>query len=135
MKDRLNARVKHREAFRPFAPVIAVEHAQEVFDCPFPVPTMLFNAWVRESYRSRVPAITHADGSARLQTVDRATLPMLHRLLCEVRRRDGVGVLMNTSFNVAGEPIVETAGDALRCFQGTDIDALAVGRALLTKTT
>jgi len=134
MKDHLNARVKHREAFRPFAPIVAVEHANEIFDCPMPIPYMLFNATVREGYRDRIPAVVHADGSARLQTVSRDDLPRLHSLLLAVRDRDGVGVLLNTSFNVAGEPIVETPEDAVRCYENTNIDALIIGNTLLQKS-
>jgi len=134
MKDHLNARVKHREMFRPFAPIIEEERAHEVFDCGFPVPYMLINTMVREAYRDRLPAVTHADGSGRLQTVARDRTPRLHELLGAVRERDGVGVLLNTSFNDSGEPIVETAGDALACFEGTNIDALVVGRAVLVKS-
>lgn len=133
MKDHLNARVKHREMFRPFAPIIAEEHASEVFDCSFPVPYMLMNTSVRPAYRDRLPAVTHADGSGRLQTVSRARTPRLHALLEEVRRRDGVGVLLNTSFNVAGEPIVETASDALACYDSTAIDALVIEDTVLEK--
>lgn len=133
MKDHLNARVKHREAFRPFAPIAAVETAHEAFDANFPVPYMLFNTRVRDAYRDRLPAITHADGSGRLQTVSRDDTPLLHDLLARVRERDGVGVLLNTSFNDNGEPIVETVEHAVRCFRGTNIDALVCGDALLEK--
>jgi carbamoyltransferase len=134
MKDHLNARVKHREAFRPFAPIAMQEHAAECFDADFPVPYMLFNTSVRESVRAKLPAITHADGSGRLQTVSRDDTPLLHTLLAEIRRRDGVGVLLNTSFNDNGEPIVETVEDAVRCFRGTNIDALVCGDAVLEKS-
>lgn len=134
MKDHLNARVKHREAFRPFAPIAMQEDAAECFDADFPVPYMLFNTSVRESVRAKLPAITHADGSGRLQTVSRDDTPLLHTLLAEIRRRDGVGVLLNTSFNDNGEPIVETVEDAVRCFRGTNIDALVCGDAVLEKS-
>lgn len=133
MKDHLNAQIKHREMFRPFAPIIAEERAHEVFDCDFPVPYMLINTMVRPEFRDRLPAVTHADGSGRLQTVAHERTPRLHDLLTEVHRRDAVGVLLNTSFNDAGEPIVETAEHALDCFRRTNLDALVVGRALLVK--
>lgn len=133
MKDHLNARVKHREAFRPFAPIVAEEHAREFFDADFPVPYMLFNTMVHERAREMLPAVTHADGSGRLQTVSADDQPLLHALLDEVRRRDGAGVLLNTSFNDNGEPIVESAADAIRCFRSTNIDALVCGEALLVK--
>ncbi|MBY0113789.1 MAG: hypothetical protein K2Y21_13295 [Phycisphaerales bacterium] len=133
MKDHLNARVKHREAFRPFAPIAMEEHSGECFDADFPVPYMLFNTKVKPAVRDRLPAITHADGSGRLQTVSAADTPLLHALLGEVRRRDGLGVLLNTSFNDNGEPIVETPEDAIRCFRATNIDALVCGDVILEK--
>ncbi|MEM8835318.1 MAG: carbamoyltransferase C-terminal domain-containing protein [Planctomycetota bacterium] len=131
MKDHLNARVKHREAFRPFAPIVHEAHAHDVFDIDRPSPHMLFNAMVRPAYRDRLPAITHADGSARLQTVSERDNPPLASLLREVRARDGVGVLLNTSFNDNNEPIVETVSDALDCFKRTGLDALICGDAIL----
>lgn len=133
MKDHLNARVKHREMFRPFAPIIAEERAHEVFDCDFPVPFMLMNTMVKPEFRGRLPAVTHADGSGRLQTVSREHLPHLHALLEAVRARDGVGVLLNTSFNDAGEPIVETPAHAIDCFERTNLDALLIEDILITK--
>lgn len=133
MKDHLNKQVKHREPFRPFAPIVQVEHAGESFDAGFPVPYMLFNTTVRPHARAALPAVTHADGSGRLQTIDRASTPLLHALLAEIRHRDGVGVLLNTSFNDNGEPIVETAQHALRCFDSTKIDALVCGDAVIQK--
>ncbi len=133
MKDHLNERVKHREAFRPFAPIVQEEFASRWFDADFPVPYMLFNTMVEENAREKLPAITHADGSGRLQTIARRDQPLLHALLDEVRSKDGVGVLLNTSFNDNGEPIVETVHDAIRCFRSTNIDALVCGDALLEK--
>lgn len=131
MKDHLNLRVKHREAFRPFAPIVRVEDAPEIFDVDYPVPYMLTNTQVRPEFREKIPAVTHADGSGRLQTIDRDHSAILHDLLGEIRARDGVGVLLNTSFNDNGEPIVETAEDAIRCFQSTNIDALVCGDMLI----
>jgi len=133
MKDHLNATVKHREAFRPFAPIVQEEHASEIFDADFPVPYMLLNTMVQESHRRMIPAVTHADGSGRLQTVARDRTPQLYELLGEIRARDGVGVLLNTSFNDNAEPIVETCHDAINCFNSTNIDALVCGEALLCK--
>ena len=124
MKDYLNDRVKHRESFRPFAPSIPLERAQEYFDCDFETPFMLFVVPVRPEKRELIPAVCHVDGTARLQTVRREHAPMYHRLHYCFARRTGVPVLLNTSFNVAGEPIVETPADAVRCFQGTHIDVL-----------
>jgi len=131
MKDTLNRRVKHREPFRPFAPICREEDAREIFGVPFPVPYMLFNTSVRPDLRDKLPAVTHVDGSGRLQTVSRGRTPRLYDLLSEVRRRDGLGVLLNTSFNDAGEPIVETVDHAIDCMRRTGLDALVVGESLL----
>lgn len=133
MKDHLNSNVKHREAFRPFAPICPVEHAPTYFDVGYPSPFMLFNTRVRKPYQHMFPAITHADGTARLQTIARADQPRLHDLLIRFGQVDGHPVLLNTSFNDAGEPIVESAEDALRCFANVGIDTLVCGRAILNK--
>ncbi|MFW5653232.1 MAG: carbamoyltransferase C-terminal domain-containing protein, partial [Planctomycetota bacterium] len=133
MKDHLNNRVKHREAFRPFAPLVREERAPLFFDLDHPVPHMLFNATVLPEFRDRLPAITHVDGSARLQTVGRHENPRLYQLLRAFEAVDDYGVLLNTSFNDAGEPIVETVEDAVRCYDRTGLDALVCGNALLVK--
>ena len=133
MKDQLNLRVKHREPFRPFAPIISERRPHEVFDVEFPVPYMLFNTRIRPDFLDKIPAVAHVDGSGRLQTVSPDRTPRLHDLLEEVHRRDGVGVLLNTSFNDAGEPIVESAADALDCYHRTGLDALVVGNAILRR--
>ena len=133
MKDHLNASVKHRESFRPFAPIVQEEYASHAFDVDFPVPYMLINTMVHPEFRDQLPAITHADGSGRLQTISARSTPKLHQLLDEVRKRDGLGILLNTSFNDNGEPIVETVQDAIRCYNSTNIDALVCGNALLIK--
>lgn len=130
MKDTVNLRVKHREPFRPFAPICREEDAQAIFGVDFPVPFMLFNTAVQPAYTDKIPAVTHVDGSGRLQTVCRKFTPRLYDLLTELRSRDGVGVLMNTSFNDAGEPIVETPEHALDCMRRTGLDALVVEGAL-----
>jgi len=135
MKDHLNLRVKHREAFRPFAPIVNEEHAGAVFDLGEPAPYMLIGAHVLPGRGGDIPAVTHADGSARLQTVDREHTPLLAALLDEIYRRDGVGVLLNTSFNDNNEPIVETARDSLDCYERTGLDALVCGRHLLCRGT
>lgn len=125
MKDTLNSRVKYREPFRPFAPVVLAEHAREWFDFgeTDPVsPYMLRVVPVREEKRRVIPAITHIDGTARVQTATERDNPALYRLLSEFHRRTGVPVLLNTSFNVAGEPIVESPEDALWCLLNTGMD-------------
>lgn len=133
-KDVLNSKVKHREAFRPFAPVILDECTQDYFDIDRPSPYMLLVPSVREDKRSVIPAVTHVDGTGRLQTVTREFNPHLYAIIEQFYKRTGVPVLLNTSFNVAGEPIVETPEDAIRCFLGTGIDALLVGNYLLIKS-
>ncbi|MBI4230927.1 MAG: hypothetical protein HY608_08850, partial [Planctomycetes bacterium] len=128
MKEIVNARVKFREHFRPFAPSVALEDASTYFETPpgFEAPFMVLVCPVREGQRERLPAITHVDGSARIQTVKAKDEPRYHTLLKEFERLRGVPVLMNTSFNVKGEPIVCTPADALRTFEGCGLDALAL---------
>ena len=133
MKEILNARVKHREAFRPFAPAVLAESAGEYFESDYPSPFMLLVSAVKESRRADLPAITHVDGTARVQTVTERANPAFHRLLSELGRITGVPVVLNTSFNVMGQPIVCTPAEAIECFRGTGIDQLALGPFLLWK--
>lgn len=126
-KDRLNAKVKHREPFRPFAPSCLVEHAGEYFASDYPSPVMLLVFDVLEHQRAAVPAITHEDGTARVQTVSRADNALYHELITEFHALTGVPMVVNTSFNDNEEPVVNTPGDAVRCFLKTDLDALALG--------
>ncbi|MCO5169310.1 MAG: carbamoyltransferase [Planctomycetes bacterium] len=128
MKDRLNARVKFREGFRPFAPSVLRARAAEVFELEGESPYMLLVVPVREAWRARVPAITHVDGTARVQTVDPEVEPRYHALIEAFARRTGVPLVLNTSFNLRGMPIVESPRDALQCFLYTDMDALYLGR-------
>lgn len=133
-KDILNSRVKHREAFRPFAPAIHAHRATEYFEIDTPSPYMLLVPPVRLEKQSVIPAVTHVDGTGRLQTVTRDMNPLLYRLVELFEQRTGVPVLLNTSFNINNEPIVETPEDAIRCFLGTNIDALLInGTVLLVK--
>lgn len=132
-KDVLNARVKFREAFRPFAPAVLEERAHEFFDIDRPCPYMLLIPTVKMDKRSVVPAITHVDGTARLQTVTRERNGAFYDIIEQFGRLTGVPVILNTSFNVAGEPIVETPADSIKCFMGTDIDALLIEDILLVK--
>jgi carbamoyltransferase len=129
IQDILNRRVKFRESFRPFAPAVLVEAANTYFHLPCAEsPFMLLVCAVREEYRALLPGITHVDGTARLQTVDRAVNPAFARLIDAFARATGLQVVLNTSFNLKGEPIVETPEDALRCFTSTEMDALVLGR-------
>jgi carbamoyltransferase len=132
-KDIINARVKFREMFRPFAPVVPIEEAADYFEPGFSNPFMLQVVSVLPEKRSAIPAVTHVDGSARVQTLTAQQNPLLHRLLFAMKRRNGVPVLLNTSFNVRGDTIVRTPEDAVRCFLTTGMDALAIGPYLLRK--
>src|SRR5438132_2738565 len=154
MQKMLNLKVKYRESFRPFAPSVLREDIAEWFELDRDSPYMLLVADVRADrrramtaaeprmfgidklnvVRSQIPAVTHVDYSARVQTVDRRTNPRYHGLLSAFKARTGCGVLVNTSFNVRGEPIVCTPEDAFRCLMGTQIDLLVCGNALLEKS-
>ena len=133
MKDYLNQRVKHREGFRPFAPAVLEEDASEWFDIVERSPYMLRVVQVRPERRDRVAATVHVDGSCRVQTVGVADNPGFYALLRAFKRLTGVPVVLNTSFNIAGKPIVETPRDAVECFASTEIDILALGPILLSK--
>jgi carbamoyltransferase len=133
MKDKLNKRVKHRQAFRPFAPVVLAERANEIFEGDEESPFMLLVKRVRPQWRDKIPAIVHVDGTARVQTVRQDQNERLYGLLKEFDAITGVPVLLNTSLNVKGEPIVETPADALACFLGTGIDYLALHDMLIAK--
>jgi carbamoyltransferase len=154
MQKTLNLKVKYRESFRPFAPAVLREDVAEWFDLNSDSPYMLIVADVRTDKRrtmsageqalfgidklnvarSEIPAVTHVDYSARIQTVGADTNPRFHRLLTEFKRLTGCPVLVNTSFNVRGEPIVCTPEDAFRCFMGNELDLLAVGNCVLRKS-
>jgi carbamoyltransferase len=153
MRSKLNLKIKFRESFRPFAPAVLRESLTDWFDLDVDSPYMLFVADVAPRHRihvaaavenvsglerlntprSDIPAATHVDGSARIQTVHRETNPRFHGLLSAFAARTGCPVLVNTSFNVRGEPIVCTPDDAFRCFMGTRLDSLAIGNCFLRK--
>jgi carbamoyltransferase len=135
-KDTLNAKIKHRELFRPFALSTLVEAASTYFDFGSPVgdfasPFMLLTARVRPGKQHLLPAITHADGTARVQTVSRSQNPLFYAVIEEFGKLTGVPVLVNTSFNVQGEPIVCTPEEAFNSFAHTDMDYLMLGNALI----
>jgi carbamoyltransferase len=132
MRNIVNRRIKFREGFRPFAPTVTLEGCPEWFELDQPSPYMLLVADVREGKRV-IPSVTHVDNSARIQTVSEAENPLYHRLLKAFEARTGVPVIINTSFNVRGEPIVRTPADAYLCFMRTDMDYLAMGDFLLDK--
>ncbi|MCR4348206.1 MAG: carbamoyltransferase [Sulfuricaulis sp.] len=154
MQSVMNLKIKYRESFRPFAPAVPVERVSAYFDLDRPSPYMLIVAPLKEEHkisttaeqerlfgieklnipRSALPAVTHVDYSARVQTINRDTNPRFHALLCEFERQTKCPVLINTSFNVRGEPIVCSPEDAYRCFMRTEMDYLALGNFLLAKT-
>ncbi|MGA5464011.1 carbamoyltransferase [Mycobacterium sp. NPDC050041] len=130
--ERLN-NVKGREQFRPVAPMVLTERAAEIFSGgPIPSPYMLFVHDVAEQWRDRIPAVTHVDGTARIQTVDRDQ-PVLHATISRFAERTGVPVVVNTSFNTAGRPMVDSPRDALECFGSSPIDVLAIGPFLVRR--
>ncbi len=131
-RDIVNLKIKFRESFRPFAPSVIWDRTKEFFDINVPSPYMLLVAQVKEDKRV-VPAITHVDGSARLQTVDRESNPLYYDLIRAFGERTGVPIIINTSFNVRGEPIVCSPEDAFRCFCATAMDALVLGPFVLYK--
>lgn len=134
MKDALNSRVKFREDFRPFAPSVLAERAPEFFELPGESPFMLLAATVKPGMEARVPAITHVDNSARVQTVKREQNAPYYDLIAAFDELTGIPMLLDTSFNVAGEPIVETPEDAIRCFLSTSIDVLCIDRFYVEKS-
>jgi carbamoyltransferase len=133
MRDTLNQKIKFREGFRPFAPSVMADKASEWFDIEVESPYMLLVAQVREGKRV-IPSVTHVDNSARLQTVTREQNAMYYDLMAEFEKITGVPIIINTSFNVRGEPIVCTPHDAYMCFMRTNMDYLVVGHHLLAKT-
>ena len=150
MQSQLNLKIKFRESFRPFAPAVKEEEVEKYFHLDRPSPYMLLVAQVHEDIqtqpdesleglaqlhqvRSSIPAVTHVDYSARVQTVSATSNPEFYKLLSAFEQKTGCAVLVNTSFNVRGEPIVCTPEDAYRCFMGTDMDYLVVGNLLLAK--
>ena len=153
MQSTMNLKIKFRESFRPFAPAVLRENVDEYFDVRpnEDSPYMLLVAGVRrdklvdvadtgangieklKQRRSVIPAVTHVDGSARIQTIDRERHPRLHRILQRFKALTGCAVVINTSFNVRGEPIVNTPADAYRCFLGTNMDALVLEHFVLRR--
>ena len=154
MQSVMNLKIKYRESFRPFAPSVLAERVSDYFDIEHSSPYMLLVAPVQEGLlipmteeqrqlfgieklnvpRSEIPAITHVDYSARIQTIHQETNPRYHYLISHFEKLTGCGVIVNTSFNVRGEPIVCTPEDAYRCFMRTEMDYLVVENFLMAKT-
>src|SRR5438445_4816770 len=153
MQSVLKLKVKYRESFRPFAPSVLREDLEDWFELECDSPYMLLVAGVTQRHRramttdeqalfgieklnvprSSIPAVTHVDYSARVQTVHKETNPRFYDLIAQFKGRTGCPVIVNTSFNVRGEPIVGSPEDAFRCFMGTEIETLAVGNCFLRK--
>ena len=133
MKEKINARVKFREEFRPFAPSILHEHGDQYFhdyqESPYMERTLTF----REEVRDKVPAVVHVDGTGRLQTVRKEWNPRYHELIEEFFRLTGVPLILNTSFNVMGKPIIHSVEDAIAVFYTTGLDALVIEDVLVQK--
>lgn len=132
MKDTINAKIKRRESFRPFAPSVLRELVSTYFEQDIESPFMMHVAKIRPEWRERLPAVTHVDGTGRLQSVERSSNPKYYDLIQAFRARTGMGVLLNTSFN-ENEPIVDTPEQAVDCFRRTDMDALCLGNYLTEK--
>lgn len=133
MRDYINFEVKGREWFRPLAPLVLADHAERIFDVDRPAPFMQYAADVRPQYREQLPAITHVDGSARLQTVEPGNTPFLHALLAAFHARTGTPVLLNTSLNGPGDPLTESPEDSIATLQKTNLHALVLGPYLIRK--
>jgi carbamoyltransferase len=134
MKAKINRAVKFREAFRPFAPVVTEENALEYFKSDRSSPYMLFNFEVHEDKREIIPAVTHKDNTARIQTIERSDNPLLYDILKAFEEKTGVPVLLNTSFNIRGRPIVRTPREAFATFLSSGIDILVMGNFIIEKT-
>lgn len=143
MKDIINSKVKFREAFRPFAPSVLAEFADKVFDLStthnsqltthYPLRFMLYVVPVKKEWRKIVPAITHADNTARPQLIFKEENPLYHKLVTAFHKKTGVPLLLNTSFNLKGEPIVASPADAYSTFQRSGIDILVMGNFVCEK--
>ncbi|MBU2025274.1 carbamoyltransferase, partial [Patescibacteria group bacterium] len=136
-KALLNKKVKHREKFRPFAPVVPQDDASRYFDCDQPIPEpadfMLMVYPVKKKWREKIPSVTHVDSSGRLQTIRRFQNPLYYDLIKEFGRLSGIPVLINTSFNIRGEPIVCSPSHAYKCMMGTGIDYLVMDKFLIRR--
>ncbi|MFB6089305.1 MAG: carbamoyltransferase C-terminal domain-containing protein, partial [Candidatus Aenigmatarchaeota archaeon] len=133
MVDILNRKVKHREEFRPFAPSVIWNKAPEYFDIEYESPYMLFVFDVKDSKKDEIPAVTHINGTSRIQTIREKNNPKYYDLIKKFGNITGIPILLNTSFNTRGEPIVCTPEDAYNCFSKTNIDYMVMGNFLVSK--
>lgn len=138
MRDILNEKVKHRELFRPFAPVVCIDDAQDFFECDYPIPSptdyMLMVYPIHEKQQRKIPAVTHVDGSGRLQTIREEQNPQYYKLIKKFGKLTSVPILVNTSFNIRGEAIVCSPQDAYRCMMGTAIDYLVINQFVIKRS-
>ena len=133
IQDKVNKIIKFREIFRPFAPSVLEEDFKKFFYNSPPNQFMTFSADVKEEKRDLIPSVTHIDGTARPQTVYKKKSKKFWKLLKEFKKITGIGVLLNTSFNVKGEPIVDSPKDAVNCFLSSGLDYLVIGNYLISK--
>ncbi|MBF7730498.1 carbamoyltransferase family protein [Pseudomonas sp. N040] len=132
MKETINAKIKRRESFRPFAPSVLKEDVGTYFEQTVDSPFMMHVVKIRTEWRERLPAVTHVDGTGRLQTVDPESNPLYYQLISAFKKKSGIGMVLNTSFN-ENEPVVDTPEQAFDCFKRTDMDALCLGRYVMLK--
>ena len=132
MKNTINKKIKKRESFRPFAPSVLREDVAKLFEQNIESPFMMHVVKFKEEFRKTFPAVTHVDGTGRLQTVDRDNNALYYKLISAIKKRTGFGIVLNTSFN-ENEPVVETPEQAIACFKRTDMDVLVIGNFVVTK--
>jgi carbamoyltransferase len=133
MTGHINGDIKHREWYRPFAPAVLFEHQEDVFESSVYSPYMLVTTTVKEEWRSKVPAITHIDNSARHQSVTMGNNPRFYSLISKFYEKTGIPVLLNTSFNGPHEPIVETPIEAINTFLSNKLDVLVINDIVITR--
>jgi len=137
MQEILNLKVKHREKFRPFAPVVCEDDATKYFECDKPIPSptdfMLMVYPIKKQWHKKIPSVTHVDGSGRLQTIRREQNYLYYDLIKEFKKISKIPILINTSFNIRGEPIVCTPENAYKCMMGTEIDLLIMGNFMIKR--
>jgi carbamoyltransferase len=133
MKDHINHDIKKREWYRPFAPAVIFDNQKEIFDNDYFSPFMLVTALVNEEWRTKIPAVTHIDNSARYQSVTPVSNPRFYQIINKFYEKTGIPVLLNTSFNGPHEPIVETPLDAIKTFESQNLDYLVVGNYIISQ--
>ncbi len=132
MKEIINSKIKRRESFRPFAPSVLREDVGQFFEQDIISPFMMHVVKIRPEWRDRLPAVTHVDGTGRLQTVDKTSNPLYYKLISAFKAQTGIGMLLNTSFN-ENEPVVDNPQQAYDCFARTEMDVLCMGKFILQK--